>query len=757
MTWVASTGFVGRLAEQGALADLLVRIAAADGGAVLLAGEAGIGKTRLAEEAAANAAADGLTVCWGRCRESAGAPPLWPWLQVLRQLGLRPIAPAQDADAAGRFRLFERVSARLAQAAGQAPVLIVFDDAHRADELSLRLLAFAADQLWPAPVGFLVAYRDTELDAGVAAPVLTELSANRRSRLLTVSGLAAADVELWVERERDDSSSALGTRIHERTGGNPLFVGEVIRLLATNDSELVPPTVRELIAQRIGGLPPATQELLEVAAVLGRDFGYAPLAAAVRTSPVSAIEALQPAVTRHLVSVDAVHPGGYRFNHVLVRETVLDGLPEPRRVHLHALALAALRDTGWALPSDLAEHALRAQAELGPQVVAALLADAADDAASLLAWEDAARWWELMVDTSLARVGGFDPDALRLRLGRALLSAGQVREARAQFEQLADRAQQAGDDALRAASALAVGDTVAEVAADAGLIRLLDLALTGAAVPPSDRVRLLARSAIASYWSSGGQDEARRRAAEAVEAGRAVGDDRALGEALVARQFSLRGPDALTDRIRAGEEIHVIAQRLGDDELRFRAHQWLIPDRFQAGDLGAVREELAAAAEIARARRDPLQRWWITIFDGLLAGFAGRDEQTERAAREVAALGRRLGQPAADVYAVAQLVPLFWRTGRLAELAGDLNPWWSGFLACRPSNAIKPCCWPRRGIAPQPSDRWNVCAATTSPCCPGTRSSSRAWRSWARRRSPSTTSLVQSRSWPPSAAFRRAT
>jgi len=258
-------------------------------------------------------------------------------------------------------------------------------------------------------------------------------------------------------------------------------------------------------------------------------------------------------------------------------------------------------------------------------------------------------------------------------LGRSLLKSGQIAAARGCFERVELYARAVADEALLADAALATGETIAEVAADAGLIRMLDDALAAPGVTDGVRVRLQARRAIAAYWTADGRDDARRRSQDAVADGRRVGDDRVLGAALVARQFTLRGPDHLAERITIGEEASEIAAQLRDDDLRFRSHQWLIPDRFQAGDIDGARAELAAAAVVADASRDPLQRWWVTIFTGLLAGFSGDDDETERCARQVGSLGRRLGQPAADVYEVAQLVPLFWRSGRLEELDPQLT------------------------------------------------------------------------------------
>ena len=151
-----------------------------------------------------------------------------------------------------------------------------------------------------------------------------------------------------------------------------------------------------------------------------------------------------------------------------------------------------------------------------------------------------------------------------------------------------------------------------------------------------------------------------------------AGDTEALGAALIARQFTLRGPGFLEDRLSAGLAVLGIATRAGDQDLLFRAHQWLVPDRFQAGALTDVAADVEQMAAIAGARRSPLQRWWVLIYRGLLAGFAGRDTEAETMAHDAAALGGPLGLPAADAYRIGQLSRIYWKQGRLSELADDI-------------------------------------------------------------------------------------
>ena len=671
MSRPAAEALIGRHAEVAILDSLLERISAGTGGIVLLCGDPGIGKTRLAREAAERA--DAATRLWGACRESVGAPPLWPWVQVLRQLGTDTVTVG-DAEAsegaAARFRLYAQVERVLRESAADRPLIVVIDDLHRADDASLRLLAYLSEVLWPAPVGLVVTYRDTEvLPATATADVVASLARGPGSCRCQLAGLSQDSVAQWLRAAGVDGVSAHD--LHARTGGNPLFIAESIRLLAEGARPETPlRSIAEVIRERLAPLPAECREALEVASVLGRDFEYPPLAVALQTSPARAVAALDPAVGARLVTPEGSRAGAYRFVHTLIRDAVEEQLAPSRRAELHTRAFAALRDTGWGQASDLAHHAIMARPGVSDEVAADATRNAAEAADRLLAWEDAASWWRTAI--ALTRHPDRLDIELQMNLGRSLLLAGQVDDARAQFEAAADQAARDGDTVALTACALAVGDTVAEVAADHRLVTLLDRALASPDVQAAQRPRLLARWAIATYWQPGGQDESRRASAAAVELAEQAGEADSLGAALIARQFTLRGPDFLAERLAAGLAVLDIATRLEDQDLQFRALQWLVPDRFQTGALTAVAADVGKMAAIARARRNPLQNWWVQIYRGLLAGAAGRDREAEALAVEAAALGRGLGQPAADAYRVGQLGRIYWRAGRLGELERDI-------------------------------------------------------------------------------------
>lgn len=664
----AASVLVGRDAELSVLDSLATQAAGGTGGVVLLSGEPGIGKTRLAREAARRAR--GAVVSWGACRECEGAPPLWPWMQVLRWLGAEMVTTRAADGPAARFQLFERVGQALRDSATTSPQIVVVDDLHRADEASLRLLAYLGETLWPVRLGMIVTFRNTEVaPASLAARVIANLAHGQGGRLCELGGLSEQSVALWLQAVGLDDADA--GDLHARTGGNPLFISESIRLSAAGSRSGVPlRSVGEVIRERLAPLPEGCREALEVAAVLGRDFEYPPLAAALRVSPARAVAALDPAVNARLVSPDGARAGAYRFAHTLIRDAVEEQLAPSRRARLHARVFTALRDTGWGQPSDLAHHAVQGRPIISDEVADDAARSAAEAADRLLAWEAAAAWWQMAI--TLAPPGQVDT-GLQMRLGRSLLLAGRVEEARACFETAASEAARTGDAATLTAGALAVGDTVAEVAADHKLVALLDQARRCPGVPAGQRARLLAREAIAAYWQPGRQDQSRHTSLAAAELAEQAGDTEALGAALIARQFTLRGPDFLEERLAAGAAVLGIATRLGDQDLRFRAHQWLVPDLYQTGAISLVAADLEQMAAIAEAQRNPLQRWWVLIYRGLLAVFAGQAAQAEELAHEAAALGHRLGQPAADAYRVGQLSRIYWAAGRLAELGDDIE------------------------------------------------------------------------------------
>src|SRR4051794_9746656 len=232
---------VGRATELSVLDRRVAEAVGGRGGLALLAGEPGIGKSRLAEEAGSRARSRGCRVVWGRCRETEGAPPFWPWTQVLQGLvgntlggplgDLGPLlesgAPAPEA--ADRFRLFDAVLALLSECAGRQPLVLILDDLHRADHASLLLLDFVAPALRDRAVLLVGTFRTTE----IAPPpplfaMVGEGGGAAGAAVLTLNGLGVADPARLAATLAPLDSRLSAEDLHRRSDGNPFFLTELL-------------------------------------------------------------------------------------------------------------------------------------------------------------------------------------------------------------------------------------------------------------------------------------------------------------------------------------------------------------------------------------------------------------------------------------------------------------------------------------------------------------------------------------------------
>ena len=419
----ARDGLIGRAAE---LAVLLAAYGEASAGAlraVVVEGEPGIGKTRLAEELGAEAARRGATVLWGRAFEGGAAPAFWPWLAPLRALAaavpegtappeLAALLSASEAalpptagDRAG-FVVFEGVASLLAAHAASGPMVLVLDDLQWADEGSLELLAAVAGRLGDVPLLVVCTVRELEVgrnDALVdALAALTRRPGTRRLRLRGLSGAATAELVARTTGEAVDEATA--TAIHDRAEGNPFFTTELARLVAAGAvGEDVPSGVRDVVRRRLGLLPEPTTGLLEVAAVIGRDVDLGLLVRASGRDLDDCLDSLDPAVAHRVLAAVDGRPGTYRFAHALVREVVVDGITSLRRARLH-LRVADALDDNEDTAEILAEHLWEAAPIGAGARAAAALERAARVAVRRLAYGSAQRLLERAVQ--LRRAAG---------------------------------------------------------------------------------------------------------------------------------------------------------------------------------------------------------------------------------------------------------------------------------------------------------------------------------------------------------------
>ncbi|WP_433222119.1 ATP-binding protein [Dactylosporangium sp. CS-047395] len=434
----AGPALVGRVEELAMLRQAVEGAVAGRTAVAVVEGEPGVGKTRLLEEAAALAGRLGARAVWGTCLEGDGTPAMWPWEQALGslagpdELGLL-LEPHDEGGRGGsdrnaRFRLFEQVVALVARAAAQRPTVLILDDLQWADAASLQLFQHLAVRL-PAGTAVVGALRDrAPTPHEQLAQVLATASRVPGHRRFRLGPLGLADVTELVRREAGlDPDAGVARAIHARTAGNPFFVRELSRLLDEagalrgGDADAparVPSTVRDVVRDRMAGLDERARDLLQVAALIGRDVDLRLLSRASGVPVAECLDRLEPLQALGLLEPGPADPSALRFAHDLVRESVSETTAAPKVVRLHlrvADALEAVHAEDEAVAERLAFHLWAAGPLADPERTAAALIRAGRRAANRLAFESADR--HLRSAVQVARTTGrpeLELDALTL-------------------------------------------------------------------------------------------------------------------------------------------------------------------------------------------------------------------------------------------------------------------------------------------------------------------------------------------------------
>jgi tetratricopeptide (TPR) repeat protein len=399
--------FVGRGRELGQLELALDETRAGSGATVVLAGDAGIGKTRLASEVAARARGAGFEVLLGRSIDLVGTElPYQPFVEALRPLGALPQVDGRTMGS--QLRVFELTLALLSERAATAPIVLVLEDLHWADTSTLDLVVFLAHHLGDRRILLLATYRSDEPPSAERVRRLAD--AVRRSGSALVLQLGPLDREevtaLLAARAGAPPPSALTAAIAARSEGNPFFAEEL--LAAGGRAGELPQRLRDLLLQRVARLDRPTQGLLRLAAATGRDVGY-PLLRAVAAIPEGDLrESLRQAVEQGVLVADRA-AGSFRFRHALLREAVDATILPGEREELHARLAEELARGGDAAAAELAPHwaaAGRTREALAVSVEAARQAEAVVGLAEALAHlEVALTLWPAVPDAAgLVRV-----------------------------------------------------------------------------------------------------------------------------------------------------------------------------------------------------------------------------------------------------------------------------------------------------------------------------------------------------------------
>ncbi|WP_297737441.1 BTAD domain-containing putative transcriptional regulator [Mycobacterium sp.] len=465
--------FVGRGRELEWLFSAWQTALAGGTNAVLIAGEPGVGKTRLAGEWSRQAYEQGALVIYGRCDEDLGAP-YQPFAEALRSLvpclgsrglrGLRGVeallalvpgltdvlpdlaAPTRADPDTERYALFDAVVALLGLASASVPVVLILDDLHWAAKPTLLLLRHLLRFGEQAHVQIVGTYRSTDLDRShPLAAMLADLhrsagsgSANR----LQLGGLDEDDVTAYVAEAGYDDEE-LARALASVTGGNPFFLIEALRHVEESgghwDPSTLPQGVREAVSRRLSRLPAETNKALAAAAVVGSRFALELVERVVGDDLVDAFDEASKA------GIVIEEPGGrYRFNHAIVRQSLLAELPSVRRMRLHQRIATTLENESGADDERLAElaHHYFECAWAGNAAKAVeYCRRAADQAMARLAYEGAADLYDRALH-ALEEIDEELPDrddqAAELLIARceASLAAGDVASAAGAVSQL---------------------------------------------------------------------------------------------------------------------------------------------------------------------------------------------------------------------------------------------------------------------------------------------------------------------------------
>ena len=721
-------GVVGRSVEAEALLAAVKRTGAGDGReVVVVAGEAGLGKTTLVAEVARAAFVAGACVLFGHAEEDLSTPyglfveafghlvthvaedDLRAYVgdagsdlarivpALTRRLPELDVSTGSDAESE-RHLLFGSVVDLVRHVAAQRPVVLVLDDLQWADSGSLQLLRHLAGA--DPGLGLLVlgTYRDSEVAAG--HPLVETLGALWRMERVSRVDLQGLDdrgvvelLEATAGHALDDPGVALAHALYRETDGNPFFVSEVLRHLVETgalyqdeagrwvsdlsvDEVRLPDSVREVVGARIGRLGPHAARVLSTAAVIGRDFDLELLAHATDIDEDDLLDLLEAAEAAALVRAPTSIAGRFVFAHALIQRTLYQDISASRRARTHERVAEALEELTAGRPGarvgELAHHWANALRPADNHKAVTYAARAGDAALAALAPADAVRWYAQALE-----LAGPDGDAhqraeILVGLGIAQRQDGIAahRETLLEAARLAD---ETDDVALLVRAALANnrGWNSALGIADEERIAAIDRALERLGASPdvaAERARLLAIAALERVYVSTLAERV-ALAEQAVAVARSAGDPVALP--WVQQRVSTIGithPSTLSLRTAWTEEACAFADRSGDPVLGYWAHNGAFLAALERADGDSLEAHVVRAEECAARVPDAAIQWNLMLHRAWIVSLSGDLEAFEQLAEAALAYGLEHDQADAfGIYAV-QLSALRTCQGRFQEM-----------------------------------------------------------------------------------------
>ena len=722
---IALAHFVGREQELARLRTALDSAFSGHGGFVLLAGEPGIGKTRLAEELGIYAAFRGARVLIGCCHEDEAAPAYWPWVEIIRsyandrdpgalmsEIGasagdiarLVPAigervpnlsAPATVDPEAARFRLQDSVCAFLKKASAGRPLMLVLDDLQWADKSTLLLLQFLARDVRGNRILLVGTCRDIDGDAthplSQAIATLQTSSAVERYEL---AGLSHEEVRKMIAAiSEQEPLRSLVDGLFDRSDGNPFFVRELLDDLmegqkvrredgklalssVSSDEWNIPKGVRDVIRCRIGRLSRNCTRLLSVASAMPGSFSWKVLAPACGGDDEHLLNALDEALSAHILRETDLGDGGYvyEFTHALIRQAIYDDLSRTRRGRIHRQIGETLEGSCSPDPAAnlaaLAYHFFKALPGGDVDKAIKYTSRAAHNAHALFAYEEAARLYELSLHAG-AQKDDFDQVQrceLLIAIGDAHEASGDTLRAKAVFVEAAEAARQARAPGLLARAALGVAGPAVVIETDGAATQLLEEALHALGDEGSAlKARVLVRLA-ANLYRSNAIDHMETLSQEAVEIARRSNDPRTLGYVLAMRQFIIRGRASVDEQVALAREVVRLADEIDDEEMRVHGRHLILLLKLEAGDITGADRDIDMLSERTQRLRRPIHQWRLALVKAMRAIMDGRFDEGERLAQAALATGHRVRQSDAGTFFLSQMFMLRREQGRLREL-----------------------------------------------------------------------------------------
>jgi ATP/maltotriose-dependent transcriptional regulator MalT len=672
------SGFIGRQPELAVLAAALDETLSGRGQLVMLAGEPGIGKTRLAQQVASRAESLGAQVMWGWCYEHVGAPPYWPYVQPIRayiesadprqlssQLGtggpaiaeivpeLRAKLPDLGQPAAAepeqaRFRLFDSLATFLKNTTQSQPLLFVVDDLHWADAASLLMLEFLVREIAASPLLVLGTYRDVEVTGShPLSQTLGNLVRERHYRRVQLDGLTQQEVGEFVEASKGVTlpDDALET-VHRRTEGNPLFVTEVVELIDPGKitenrawANIIPEGVRDAIGSRLSRLSDTCNQVLGTASVIGREFDFSLLKTLdSEISSDEVLEALGEGLDVKLIETVPEVVERYQFGHGLIQQVLYGELSPIRRLRVHAslgVGLEQMNQTDLAShAAELARHFAEAESVLGPEKLARYSLMAGEQALAGYAYEDALAHFEKGLVARNVSLSGTqtasDEETAALLFGLA-----QARTATSERPQLVEAfgsLRRAFEFYSKAGNvALAVAAAEFPIAAPGfqipGVAELLIRALTLVPDDSHEAGRLLSRyGGMDGFQPDLGREEALDRA---LTIARREGDTGLETRTLIYTGRLARRHCRYQEGLNMFQRATGLARRIDDLRSEVFALYWAGLAQSNLGDLGGMR--LTAAAGLHAAERLHERPWLaVSLWNSQMAAKLAGDWQAAR-------------------------------------------------------------------------------------------------------------------------------